>query len=233
MTGIERIGFLNPWLYPLAAESAESEILKMTGRANEKAGQFSQASVSRKIALDSKKIKPIEEIFKGKSLNIVLLLWPEMILSLLAALILGLYARFGLIAGLFLALLGTLLGIYFHEMHHFVTARRIILEKRFHQYLASGTGLFHQELAKAIKGEESSSYIRVAISGKGIGIVYPDEELSKKENLKVRRSGPRANVRLLITFALLGIFFHLAFAIIAFPSFIQGAFSSFREGTER
>lgn len=233
MNGIERIGFLNPWLYPLAAESAKPEILKMSGQTSEKADQLRQTTADRKIALDSKRVKPVEEIFKGKSVNIIFLLWPEMILSFLAALILGLYAKFGLIVSFSLALSGTLLGIYFHEMHHFVTARRMILEKIFHRYPASGIGLFHQELVKAIRNEASSSYIRVAIDGRGIGIVYPDEELSKKENLKVRRSGPRANVRLLITFALLGIFFHLAFAIIAFPSFVQGAFSSFREGMER
>jgi hypothetical protein len=233
MNGIERIGFLNPWLYPLAAEAARAEVSKMTGRTSQEANLIGKATAGRKTVLDSKRIKPVEGISKGKSINVVFLLWPEIILSFLAALILGLYAKFGLIAGLSLACLGAILGIYFHEMHHFVTARRIILGKKFHQYIPSGIGLFHQELMKAIRNEASDSYIRVVIDGKGIGIVYPDEELSKKENLKVRRSGPRANVRLLITLAVLGIFLHLAFAVIAFPSFVQGAFSSLREGTEK
>jgi len=37
MTGIERIGFHNPWLYPFVAEAARPEISKMTGTAAENA----------------------------------------------------------------------------------------------------------------------------------------------------------------------------------------------------
>ena len=233
MAGIERVGFRNPWLYPLAAEAAKAEVSKMTGEADKRAGQLRKTTADKKTVLDSKKIKPVEGISACRSIDIILLLWPEIILSFLTALILALYVKFGLIAGFLLASLGVILGIYFHEMHHFVTARRMILEKKFHQYFPSGVGLFHQELMRAIRNEASSSYIRVNIGEKGIGVVYPGEALSKKENLKVRRSGSRANIRLLITFAILGIFFHLAFTIIAFPSFVQGAFSTFREGTEK
>ncbi|HUV81245.1 MAG TPA: hypothetical protein VMW21_01860 [Patescibacteria group bacterium] len=62
MAGIERVGFRNPWLYPLAAEAAKAEISKMTGQANERAGQLRKMAADKKTVPDSKRVKPIAEI---------------------------------------------------------------------------------------------------------------------------------------------------------------------------
>ncbi len=170
---------------------------------------------------------------RGKEINISFLLWHEIILGFLGGFVLGLYLGFDFVESTFLAFLGSASGIYFHEMHHFVTARQLILEKEFHISFPYSVGFFHQELTKALKGEQSNSYIKVNIGKRGIGIIYPREILSPEENLKVDRSGYRANVRFLISFAILGIFFSSVFTVIAMPSFVQGGFSTFREGMKR
>jgi len=168
-----------------------------------------------------------------KKIDVSFLLWYEIALGFLGAFLLALYPGFDFIESILLALAGSVLGIYFHEMHHFVTARRLILEKEFHISLPYGVGFFHQELKKAVKGEQGNSYLRVNIDKRGIGVIYPRQLLSPAENLKADRSGPRANVRVLISFAFLGVLFHLAFTVIAFPSFVQGIFSTFREGMKK
>jgi len=264
MTGIERIGFYNPWLYPFVAEAAKTEISKMTGTATENTCHIRQITTCRKANLDLKRVEPVKETSavggikrvskesngfkertaasyslklesdeKGRNIDISFLLWYEIALGFLGAFLLALYLDFDFIESIFLAILGSALGVYFHEMHHFVTARRLILEKKLHKSLPHGVGLFHRELIKALKGEPSNSYIRVNINKRGIGVVYPQEPLTLKEILKANRSGSRANARFLISFAILGVLFHLAFTVIAFPSFVQGMFSTFREGMKK
>ena len=247
MTGIERVGFYNPWLYPLAAESARTEILKMTGTANERASHLREITACQEANLRLKRVNPIKGTSAvsgtkrvspgcdhlGRNIDISLLLWYEIALGFLAAFLLALYLAFDFIESILLALVGTALGIYFHEMHHFVTARRLVLGKKLHEYLPHGVGLFHRELIRAMKGEPSNSYIRINIDKRGIGVIYPQQILSREENLKAKRSGFLANARLLVLFTILGVIFYLAFIIIAFPSLIQGLFSTFREGMKK
>ena len=247
--------YSNSWLYPFAAESFKPEILKMTGIASKKGREIDKISSCKKTDLQSKMVQPVKETSAsgktrktgstaynyveraidvcGRNMNISALLWYEIAASFLGAFVYALYLDFDFIESILLAILGSALGIYFHEMHHFVTARKLILEKKLHTYLPHGLGLFHQELIRAVKGEPSDSYIRVSIDKRGIGVIYPREILSEEENLKVDRSGSRANVRVLISFGILGIFFHLLLSVIAFSSFIQGGFSTFREGMRK
>lgn len=245
------------------AESFKPEILKMTSIASERDREIDRISAREKTDSESKVVQRVKETTasgktrktgnpaydyveraidaykrqpqpeRGRNINTSLLLWYEIALSFLGAFVYALYLDFDFIESILLALLGSALGIYFHEMHHFVTARRLILEKKLHTYLPHGVGLFHRELIRAMKGEPSNSYITVNIDKRGIKVVYPREILFEEENLKADRSGSRANVRVLISFGILGIFFYLLFSVIAFASFIQWGFSAFREGMKK
>ena len=170
---------------------------------------------------------------KGKNLDISALLWHEIAASILGTGAVALYLGYDFIDGTFLALFGSALGVYFHEMYHFVAARKLILEKTLGRHFPRGVGIFHQELIRALTGEPSSSYIRVGIDKRGIQVIYHHKLLNKEENLKVNRSGSRANVRLLLTFGIFGIFLHPVFTVIAVASLIQGSFSTFREGMRK
>ncbi|MBU4311182.1 MAG: type II toxin-antitoxin system RelE/ParE family toxin, partial [Candidatus Omnitrophica bacterium] len=176
------------------------------------------------------------------------LLWYEIILSGMGGYALSLYLGCDVIVGILLALLGSVLGIYFHELRHFVKAHELILKRlgqidyspyvvvRFNQELVSALAVAFSRIL-GLARRPSESLIRVGIDKSGISVNYPHKMLTEKENLVVARSGPRSNVRVALSFAAMGIFikwafgiFYPIFLVIAFVSLMQATLSAFREG---